>query len=174
MKLGRPGLRRVYVGLLAGGICAQIYLGAIRLRVDSIGPHMFFEWTDNDNLISSGVLRNMRVSATMMEVEREVAAAKTENSGPFYLGPRVDFNYSVLGLASPIHLPAWWHPGTAFARARVPELLAIWEGYKFQTLIYLKDDYTYYPDEFMDKLQEEYTRDDRWDRITVYHRKAGE
>ena len=112
----------------------------------------------------------MRVSATMIELEREIAQAHAENPGPIFFGPRVDFNYSVLNLPSPIHLPLWWQPGTAFPRSTVPTLLATWDADRFPTLIFLKDDTTYYPDDFLTLIARHYTRDDRYPALTLYHR----
>lgn len=43
----------------------------------------------------------MRVSSSMVEIEREVKLPLDTNSGPYYFGPRLDFNYAVLGLRSP-------------------------------------------------------------------------
>ena len=163
-------LRRIAVAILCASIASDLYQAVIRLRVAGIGPHMFFEWSDNDNLIPSGVLKNMRVSATMIELEREIAQAHAGNPGPTFFGPRVDFNYSVLNIPSPVHLPLWWQPGTAFPRSAVPALLATWESDRFQTLIFLKDDTTYYPDEFLDRIARNYTRDDRYPALTLYHR----
>ncbi len=163
-------LRRIAIAILCASIASDLYQAVIRLRVAGVGPHMFFEWSDNQNLISTGVLRNMRVSATMIELEREIAQAHAENPGPIFFGPRVDFNYSVLNLPSPIHLPLWWQPGTAFPRSTVPTLLSTWDADRFPTLIFLKDDTTYYPDDFLTLIARHYTRDDRYPALTLYHR----
>ena len=170
---GPAVMRRFFTALLCASIASSLYMGALRLRVYSIGAGKFFEWTDNENPIDSGPLRHMRVSRAMIEVEQQIGAAAASNPGPRFFGPRVDFNYAVLGLPSPEHFAAWWHPGVAFAIEQEPQLVQVWKDHRFQTLIFLKDDYTFYPAELMDAIARDYTRDDRYTRITVYHRRPG-
>ena len=122
-----PLLRRVYIAIVFASIAGDLYYGADRPRVFRIGPHMFFEWQENQHRIESGFLKNMRVSSTMIEVERELKLATTENPGPYFFGPRLDFNYAALGLPSPAHSPAWWEPGTAFAVSDQAHLIQGWQ-----------------------------------------------
>lgn len=171
-QFGHPTVRRIYVALLFACVASSLYSGSQRLRVFSVGPHNFFEWQDNQNLVQSGALRNMRVSSTMVEVEHEIQLAVDGNRGPYFFGPRIDFNYAVLGLPSPIHFPAWWHPGTAFAHSDAPRLVKVWQDHQFPTLIFLKGDYTYYTPEFLDAIHRDYTEDDSYPSITVYHRRS--
>ncbi len=169
MRISGPFVRRAYIAIVFAGTLGDLYLGAIRSRIYTIGPHMFFEWSDNQHVVQSGFLKNMRISSTMRDVEEQVAEATGANPGPFFFGPRVDFNYAVMGLPSPEHFVAWWHPGTAFARRDMPHLLEAWAAHRFETLIFLKNDYTYYPDEFISLIEEHYTQDDRYPLLTVYH-----
>src|ERR1700753_596530 len=37
-------LRRVYIAVVCAAIAGDLYYGAMRIRVYSIGPHAFFEW----------------------------------------------------------------------------------------------------------------------------------
>ncbi len=172
MDLPGPLLRRAYVAILLAGSVSDLYLGAMRARVYTIGPHQFFEWADHGQRVESGFLKDMRVSSVLVHLEQEVARAKTQNAGPYFFGPRIDFNYAVLGLPSPEHLPVWWHPGTAFARRETPHLLQVWQAQGFKTLIFLKGDYTFYPPEFMDLIHEGYVEDDSYMGLTVYHARS--
>ena len=176
MKLTPPMLARSYIALLVSLTAANLFLGAQRLRVYDIGPHTFFEWQDNRNRIDSGVLKNMQVSSTMIAVERQVSLVLQQDPGPYYFGPRLDFNNAVFKLPMTEHLPAWWHPGTAFARADVPRLIQLWQERQFQTLIFLKgdskNDYLYYPPEFLDVIRRDYVADERYSSLTVYRRRA--
>jgi len=169
MRISGSLMRRVYIAVVFAGTVGDLFLGAIRTRIYTIGSGMFFEWTDNHHRVNSGFLQNMQISSTMQHVEEQVVEAKEQNGGPYFFGPRIDFNYAVLGLPSPEHFAAWWHPGTAFARKDVPQLLEAWKQHHFQTLIFLKGDYTYYPEEFTDLIRRDYTQDDRYPEITVYH-----
>jgi hypothetical protein len=185
LRWNGPLLRRVYIAIMFASIAGDLYYGAARARVYGIGPHMFFEWQDNQHRIESGFLKNMRVSSTMIEVERELKLATTENAGPYFFGPRLDFNYATLGLPSPEYFPAVWDPGTAFVLSEQAHLIQGWQEHKFQTLIFLKIDfrhgpgmlyrmdYTYYPKEFLDAIDSNYVGDDvSYPLLIVYHRRA--
>ena len=176
-------LRRVYIAIVLASIAGDLYYGAERVRVYGIGPHVFYEWQDNQHRIEGGFLKNMRVSSTMIEVERQIELAKETNPGPFFFGPRVDFNYAVSGLPSPLHSPAWWEPGTSFAVSDQAHLIQVWQAHRFETLIFLKSDYAYgqeadkadyylYPKEFRDTIDRGYVKDERFPYLTVYHRRA--
>ncbi len=164
-------MRRAALAVLCADMAANIYLGAIRYRVFTIGPYQFFEWSDNEHAIAAGPLRHMRVSRIMMEMQDQITAAVTSNAGPFYFGPRVNYSYFAQGLPSPTHFPAWWHPGTSFGRDQEPGLIQVWKQKRFETLIFLKNDYSYYPPEFLSLIHNDYLRDDTYPRLTIYRRR---
>lgn len=176
MRLNRAKVVRIYIAFLVAAAAGDLYQGAQRLRVYGVGQHTFFEWQDNRNLIQSGFLKNMRVSSTLIGDERQIERAMGENPGPYWFGPRLDFNNAVFALPMAEHLPVWWHPGTAFARGDVAGLIQTWEGDRFQTLIFLKgdpkNDYIYYPPEFLDVMRRDYIADERYPFLTVYRRRA--
>lgn len=171
--LGGARTQRYVVALLCAMAVSSVYVGVSRERIYTIGPHKFFEWNDRDHVLREGRLKNMRVSGTFLEVNTEVGQVLHTDPGPYFFGSRVDYAYMAYGLPSPTHFPAWWHPGTAFDRARTPDILAHWDARRFPTLVYMKDDYIYYPQSFLDLLKNKYTRDDHYDRITVYRRRPG-
>lgn len=168
----RPLVRRIYIALLCAATVSNLYLGFARARVFTIGPHLFFEWSDHDHLVTSGFLKNMRISSSLVDVERDIDLARSNNTGPFFFGPRLEFNYAALRLPSPTGLPAWWHPGTSFARAEEPRLIQAWQDHRFKTLVFLKGDYTYYPPALLDAIHTLYQQDDRYPSLTVYHRRS--
>jgi hypothetical protein len=171
-------LRRITIAVLCASIAGDLYYGAARTTVYLGGPHLFFEWQDNRHRIDSGFLKNMRVGAPLIEVEREVGQALDTNPGPYFLGPRIDFNYAVFGLPSPEGFPVAWCPGTWFPISAGPQVLENWRSHRFATLIFLKDGlegapsvmaYTFYPQEFLDIIGRAYVRDDKtYPDITVY------
>ena len=170
-RLGPPILRRTYIAVLFASIAGDIYIGSARTRVYTIGPHQFFEWQDNNRQMPNGFLKNMRLSSTMIDVEEQIQYVLKANPGPYFFGPRVDFNYAVFGLTSPPRFPAWWHPGTAFGKAEESELIQQWRADRFQTLIFLKDDYTYYSADFLEAIHENYVSDNRYPALTIYRRR---
>ena len=113
----------------------------------------------------------------MVQTEREVQAAKDSNLGPYFFGTRLDFNYAVLNVPSPRFLAAWWEPGTSFATSDSHRQIELWKTHNFKTLIFLRSDspegfdHTFYPQEFLDAIDQEYVRDERFSRIVVYHRR---
>lgn len=170
-NLSPPVVCRFMTAVLCASIAVSLCIGALRFRIHSIGA--FFEWTNNENRIDGGFLDGMRVGAPMIEVERQITAAVHSNPGPWFFGPRLGFNYAVQHLPSPSHFPAWWHPGVAFGIDQEPGLIRAWQAHRFQTLIFLKDDYTFYPPELMNVIAHGYVRDDRYPSLTVYHRRPG-
>lgn len=178
-----PLLRRLYIAILCAAIAGNLYYGAERVRVCGIGEHAYFEWHDNENRIDSGFLKNMRVSSRMIEVQREVKAAIQANPGTVFLGPRLEYDYAVFGLMSPKHLPVYWQPGTSFGRTDQLRLVQVWKDEAFKTLIFQRFpesaneprsdslNYTFYPDELFDAINEGYVEDGQPGLITVYHRR---
>lgn len=180
MRWSEPLVRVVFVIALGLVICDDLYVGASRMRVELIGQHAFSEPVDNEHLIESGYLKNMRVSSTMVAVEREVELAKASNPGPFFFGPRLEFNYNVLRLPSPEHSPVLWDPGAAFAESDQGKFITIWREHRFRTLIFLNAScplfpegmvYTFYPKGFRDLIEREYVKDASYPHIAVYHRR---
>ena len=178
LRWNGPLMRRVFIAIVCASVAGDLYYGALRVRVYGIGPGRFFEWRDNQHRIDSGYLKNMRVSSTMFEVEREVELAKESNPGPYFFGPRMEFNYAVLRLTPPVQSPILWDPGAAFAESDEGRLIRVWEEHRFQTLIFLKADnpygidHIYYSQEFLDAIRRGYLEDGSYPWITVYRRRA--
>ena len=175
----REGLRRVYVAILCATVVGDLYYAALRIRVYTIGPEVYFQWQDNNHRIDAGYFKDMRIGPKFLEVEQEVRAAISANKGPYYFGQRLDFNYAALAIPSPKNLPAWWEPGTSFAAKDADQVLAIWKRKQFQTLIFLRKqddhpdfDHTYYTDQFLQAIDSGYVMDDSFPLIVVYRRSA--
>lgn len=174
-------IRSAFVVALVLLVCRDLSYGAKRTRVQSIGMHAFFEFSDNEHRIESGYLKDMRVSSTMIEVEREVHLAKAENPGSIFFGPRLEFNYAVLRLPSPEHLPVLWDPGASFSESEDSKVIETWKQHSFKTLIFLNVNsplfpeglvYTYYPKELREVIDNDYIKSASYPFITVYRRRA--
>lgn len=48
-------------------------------------------------------------------------------------------------------------------------MLAAWQADRFGTLIFWKNDFTYYSERFRQIIESRYVRDDRWPTLTVFH-----
>lgn len=169
MRLPRAWIQQIYAAILFGATVAGMYYAGARLRVQSIDN--FYQFHDNHHLVESGFLKDMRVSGRLVEVEREIGMVKSTSPGPYYFGPRIDFNYAVLEIPAAEHLPAWWEPGSAFARSETPQILSTWQNQQFKTLIFLREDYTYYPERFRRLIQDNYQKDDSYPLLTIYRAK---
>lgn len=162
-------LRRFCVAFLLSLMFTDLYMGAVRYRVYGIGPHEYFEWTDSDQHIPQLFFRDLTASTRFKEVVEQVGQTLKTNPGPFFFGPRMEFSYAAFGLPSPLHLPPWWDPGTSFAYAHESELLSAWHADDFATLIFLKNDFTYYSPRFLRLINRYYVRDDSRSQLTVFH-----
>ncbi len=166
-----PGLRRAYIAFLCTLVVSDLYLGAIRYRVAGIGQHMFYEWKGADIEPGDPFFRDLRASSRFRSVIEQTAEVIKSNPQPVFFGPRLEFSYAAFGLGSPRRLPVWWRPGTSFRASDEPALLAVWRDDRFATLIFLKDDYTYYSVPFLRLIKSNYRQDDRYSELTVFHAK---
>ena len=162
-------LRRLYVAFLctssspictsvpnASGCSASVRTLSSNGAIHNTSPgHPFF--------------RDMLASSRFHTVLAELSDALRENPRPVFLGPRLEFAYAAYHLPSPLHLPVWWHPGTSFAVAQELAVLAAWQDDRFSTLIFLKDDFTYYTPRFLALIQRSYLRDDHFSQLTIFH-----
>jgi hypothetical protein len=162
-------VRRLAIALLCAAVVQDVYTGQERLRVSWVGVHTFFEWDQPLVTVASGPFEHMRISQTLVAVNAQTLRAVRSNPGPYFFGPRLDMQYMNMGLPSPVGLAAWWHPGTAFDVTEMPTLLHNWQQHRFNTLVFLKGDYAYYPAQFCRMIADGYTPDDRYPGLTVYH-----
>lgn len=169
MPAPRPILRRAYVALLFAMLASDLYAGVMRWRVQGIGPGQFFEWRDAAHSVNSKFFSDLHASGEMSDASDQIKKAISDNQGPFFLGPRLEMGYALNGIPSPDRMPVVWEPGTFFARKDEGKLLQTWEDHRFKTLIFLKGDYTFYTPEFMSLIHSDYSSDDRYPELTVYH-----
>ena len=68
----------------------------------------------------------------------------------------MEFLYARELIASPLHLPNWWDPGSSFPLSREGEVVRAWERNHFDTLIFLHDDQAQIPNQILDDIRTEY------------------
>lgn len=168
-----PYLRRATVALFCGMALCDLYVGLTRLRVFSVGAHKFFEWTDNNHRLPAPFFAHLHTSGVLSEVDHQVREAVQQYPGPTFFGPRLDFEYAALHLPEPVGWTTFFQPGTSFSRADTAHLLLSWREHRFPTLIFMKDDYTFYPKAFLRDMHAHYAEDDHFTNISVYHRRPG-
>jgi hypothetical protein len=139
--------------------------------VAGIGNHSFFYWRDGGHQTGEPFFRDLRASSRFRTVMAQVREATRGDAGQsVFFGPRMEFEYAVCRLPSPKHLPIWWHPGSSYGLADERAVLAEWKNQSFDTLIFLKHDFSFYPPAFRDMLRTLYVTDDRYSELTVLHR----
>ena len=165
-------LARTYFCFVLALAAFDLYLGVVRYRVQLVGD--FF--SSEDVPLPSGVplFGNMRASKLFHDVIEETQGIVALSPRPIFFGPRMEFAYAASRLPSPAHLPVWWHPGTSFNVDDQSDILQTWRNQCFPTLIFFKNDYTYYTPEFRMNLIKLYDRDESSARISVFRRRAGE
>ncbi len=159
-------LRTMAAVLLFTFTVSDMYVGVTRLRMHYTG--VFFNADKSDNRVTSGLLGGMYVSDDLRAEQEDAAKVMRELDGPYFFGPRIDFSYAEYGLVSPPHLPVWYHRGTAFDQTLMPVILERWRKENFRTLIFYKNDHSYYTPEFMALIGSRYTVERRTRSLTVY------
>ncbi len=167
-SFGSPSrLRRFYVAFVCALIVSDLCTGAVRLRVMGIGP--YFNSNDSRSRVDSSFFKDLRASTRFHEMVDQIREAVSTSPRPVFFGPRVEFAYAAFRVPSPEHLPLYWTPGTAFAAWQESELLEEWRKHHFRTLIFFKNDFTFYSPQFLQLINDLYSRDDHYSELTVFH-----
>ena len=167
----RPRLSRFYVAFLCALMASDLYMGARRYRVETIGFHTFYYWNDSGPVRNIRFFPNLQASARFRATLDQIGQVLRRDPGPVFFGPRMEFAYAAFGLQSPKHIPVWWHPGSSFSFAQYPSVLEAWRNDRFRTLVFLKDDFTRYSPEFLELINSTYSIDESYPDLTIFHTK---
>ena len=165
-----PRVRVAFVAFLISILGANLYYGASRQRVFGIMNHGFYESVGADQPVHDGFFQDMHSTRYFNELDHEVERAKNSSPGPVFFGPRLEFEYADQKLPSPLGWPVYYQPGTSFARSDVPRLTQLWIDQNFQTLIFLKQDRTFYPDDLLQAIDAHYVLQPGYNDVDVYLR----
>ena len=143
-----------------------------RQRVRGIGPGMFFEYALEPKADTDGFFRGLRVGKVFKETYAQVAEVVSRlGSSSIFFGPRMQWGYAAFGRSSPVQQPAWWDPGVSFPRQDEAKYTQAFLKSRFQVLVFLKDDMTYYPLGLIEAIREAYEEDQALSRLTVFRLK---
>jgi hypothetical protein len=147
---------------------SDLYLGATRYRVALVGDFFMKENVPLPPGIPffGGMQAGLGFHNRLQQVQEILPFCPR----PVFFGPRMEFGYAAFGLPSPPHLPVGWTPGTTFDADDEPAILQTWQDQCFGTLIYSKDDFTYYSSDFTDLIESMYEKDESKDRLTIFRR----
>ena len=138
-------------------VLLAVYFGRTRFRMQIVGS-----WADDkcagqvhfDDRFLGNFSACPIVPATLAEVDQTLA---TERAAHVFFGPSLEFLYAGRGLASPLHLPNWWDPGTSYALRRTDQVADAWEQNHFDLLIFpAEEDRAQLPARVQDDLRERY------------------
>ena len=167
-----PWLRSVFVAMVCSMVGTSLYIGVDRLRVLGIGPGQFFEFTGANRPVRDVLFSSLVATPYLDDVQHEGHRAAAMLPGPVFFGPRLEFDYADLRLPSPLGWPVYYQPGTSFARRDVQRLTDGWNSRNFKTLIFLGDDRSFYPPEFLAVIDKQYRRVPGYKDIQVYAHKT--
>jgi hypothetical protein len=159
-------LARLWVCFLCAVVAGDVYAGAERYRVYTIGPHMFFE---AGPLVSPGTrfFGGVKASPMLRDVMKQTAEVLKTAQRPVFFGSRMEFAYAAFGEPSPKDLGIFWGPGTSFPRDEESLMEEMWRRKRFRTVILVQNDTTLYSDLFAEMIYATYTLDKRWPDIAV-------
>lgn len=146
--------------------------GVTRWRVMKIGPEAFFQDKLATETFREGFFKGLHTGDIFLEANRQIADVLDKNpNSTVAFGPRMQWGYAAFNKPSPRNQPIWWHPGVSFALANEPMYAdRFFEGHH-DLLILNKNDVTFFPDYFVQALEDYYAVDQSYSRITVLHRK---
>lgn len=165
-------VRMAFLAFLVALVGANLYYGISRQRVFGIGNHAFYQYGAADVPVRDGFFRDLESTRHFADVQAEIARAKTSFPGPVFLGPRLEFDNAVFRIPSPNHWPIYYQPGTSVARKDISHLTQVWKCHDFTTLVFLKNDRTFYPDELLNAINENYVQQFGFNDIDVYVRRG--
>ncbi|RYE63415.1 MAG: hypothetical protein EOO83_03750 [Oxalobacteraceae bacterium] len=153
----RARSQMAYARILTGGLLLVALLGGVvRQRMHDVGPGIFWERIMSHR-IERGYFQGLQTGPALAGVldgmERARAAYPEQR---LFFGPRLEFGYAVLRLASPRGMPLWWHPGSSHAlrdEARVAQAFA---ANRFDVLIFLGDDRRRIDQATLDQIARDY------------------
>lgn len=158
-----PGVARGRCALVVSAafmIVMAFDAGAARKRMEGVGPGMFFERAPLariENGVFSGLWTGPRMVAARTELGTFVAR-HPDASGSLFCGPRIEFCYADLALASPRGLALWWHPGSSYAMRDAHLIATKFVESRFRYLAFLRDDRTRMPQAVLDYIDHCYGR----------------
>lgn len=156
--------------VIVGLTLMNLSVGSTRWRMELAGPMTQPEPTAT---LQGRVLGGVRAAPILQAVDQQLtqALAESDNRNVF-LGPRLELFYSRFALESPKGLPLWWHDGTAYAARDLKEISATFRSAGFSRAIFFKQDFTRFPPEIRQIIDDQYEIDERYSQLTIFWAKT--
>lgn len=153
--------------------CGLLYLaffaGLTRERMQTIGM-----WGDegcgprvvlHDRFF--GTFHNCKPFVSVLS-EIDQAVLSLPPGSRVFFGTDLEFSYARNHIASPAHLPLWWHDGTSFPHSQVHQISRSWIDDKFDRLIFVHGVRINIPQEILDAVERDYVQIPGTTFIDVY------
>ncbi|MGB8933381.1 MAG: hypothetical protein WCC48_19215, partial [Anaeromyxobacteraceae bacterium] len=158
-------------GLAATMVVAGLGVGALRHRVEIIGPSLFFQPSVSPRKLASPFFSRLEASPILVDVEGELARllAAAAPHRPWF-GPRMQWAYAAFQVPSPSGQPPWWHPGVTYPPLKSAEALLVhrWIDADYDLVVFLKQDTTYMPAALLDAIARGYEERPGFGTLTVW------
>ncbi|MGM9481905.1 hypothetical protein ACS5PN_12035 [Roseateles sp. NT4] len=170
-----PGLAgRYLVATAVLGIFMGAGVALSRQRVSSIGPRTFFEHSTRPEPFADGFFKGLTAGPRLHGTYADVARLlEGQPRRAIFFGPRMQWAYAAFRQGSPVGEPVWFQPGFSFAVSRQDGYFAEASNGRFELMVFLKGDYTFFPPAFMARLDRRYERVPGFEFIEVYRRRPG-
>jgi hypothetical protein len=161
-------LRRATAGFVLLAFTAVAgYFAVTRARVRWIGDRTFFEDRATYRF-SGGFFSGLRTGPRFPAVVEQMESALQRYPGRAFFGPRMEFGYAVFQQPAGRGIPLFWHNGSAYAASDIPGIVEAFDRAGFQTLIFLKDDFTHMPLELRSLIEKRYVKIRDYPELTVF------
>lgn len=148
--------------------------GALRQRVRSIGPGIFFEYELSPQPLGTAFFERLRGGQRFVDVERQVGEvlARWPRARVFF-GPRMQWAYAAFRLPSPGGQPVWWHRGVSYPDRDDAEAAAVeaWAASRPELLVFLRGDFTYLPAQLRAIVATDYLEEEGAAALSVFVRR---
>lgn len=179
--------KRISAMALAVLIICGFYMGLSRYRVATIGEHRFHEYNQDEVQPPTAFFKGFYGSGTLKRTIEQAELAAVAGPAKFcnknglcidmdapnvFYGPRLEWMYAATGRKSPVGLPIWWDPVSAFPKETTESIIQRWQDMRFDTLIFCRWDAPFYGVTFGRAILDDYDLDTRYTELTVFRRKT--
>ncbi len=152
--------------VIVGLTLLNLSVGSTRWRMELAGPMTQPEPTAT---LKRRVLGGVHAAPILQAVDQQLTQALAESEDRnVFLGPRLEIFYSRFSLESPKGLPLWWHDGTSYTNRDLKGITAAFRSAGFSRAIFFKQDFTRFPPEIRQIIDDHYEIDERYSQLTIF------
>lgn len=174
-------IRLIRVASILVLLCALLFslnayrYALLRYRVMGVGVGAFYENAPltrvSDPALFDGMFVAPRMIRTLLEMKQLLQSGDFlgRTDAPVFFGPRIDFGYAAYNIKPYPGLPTWWEFFNQDGVGETDIMVSRFKNANFQLCIFLRDDYTYLPNDLLSYLHNNYKMYELED-LTVYVR----